>query len=279
MRKKSVLSFALALFALAPLAPAQISETYELVVPVGGAGRGTELHFPQFDPQRGQLFGVQVEYFAEANGTARVENMNRSTATVSLLSTYGVAVQAFEGEILMLSSTDNLHVQRLDPFDGILDYDGQSGFQIALGGTTAVQSTAVGPDDAAFGNFLGRKGVKLNASGLQINTAYGLDLGDVNSRMNFQVTMRLTYTYIPNGEPLLYDVFPNISLSKEKFAAQQQDQKRSQGEEAKAANQNSGSSGEKRAAPSRKPAANPEKEIAQKRASLSSRRQAQQQER
>lgn len=280
MRKRSVLSFALALAAAAPLASAQTHETYELAVPVAGDGRAQELNFPQFDPDRGQLLAVKIEYSTKAFGAARVENMDRSAATVSLLSTFGVAVHAFDGEILMLSSSDNLHVQRLDAFDGNLDYDGASGFQVPIEAATAVQSRAIEPQDAAFDEFIGRTAATLNASGLQINTAYGLNNGDVGSRMSFQLVMRLTYAYVPNGTPLQYDDFDDDNNAQEKRLSQQQQQqkrKAAQAAPSKAANQNAGSSGPKQSSQVRRPAPAKEKLIAVKRIALASRKYAAQQ--
>lgn len=149
---------------------------------------------PQFDPSLGTLTNVTITVAVNASTQLRVENRD----TTPWL-TYAASKVTATGTVAGYSSTatlTNSHTATLSEYDGVLDYSGKSGFNVAVVGTDF--GSAV-PSD--FTPFIGTRTVPLIAS------ATGAGIYDGPGDYAFGVTTRasaivtVTYDFSPPACP------------------------------------------------------------------------------
>ena len=141
---------------------------------------------PQFDPAIGTLTNVTVTVSANVQSTFFTENRDRRAWDTT--TTAHATVSAFVDTLSASTLIEPSHTQNLTAFDGVIDYDGTSGFTASDSGTgTASNSTSV------VAPFIGVGTVPLTAS--SVATASYTGSGFYRFIVNTSASAIVTVTY------------------------------------------------------------------------------------
>ena len=152
------------------------------------------LELPDFDTSLGTLTGVQLTYFGEIQGDAKVESLDMTAAmvTVNLSAELSFTLQGDLRKVLIPTISESVS---LTPFDGTIDYAGGSGNDF---GKLATSESESGPLFASnFGQYTdGVMNVfEVNAAAASSATGSGNIVSQFGSRALARV--RIVYTYEP----------------------------------------------------------------------------------
>ena len=141
---------------------------------------------PKFDPTLGTLTNVVVSVAANASTRFWVENrdtIERSTYAASRVTATGTAAG-----YAATTTITNLHTATLSAYDGVLDYGGTSGFNVAVVGS---DSGSIVPSDLT--PFIGTGTVPLVAAATAVGVYEGS--GDYRFIVNARASAIVTVTY------------------------------------------------------------------------------------
>jgi hypothetical protein len=168
----------------------------------GDASWTSPLGFAQFDPTFGTLLDVRVTVEGNIAGSASIENLGATPASVQLQLDGTVSVSTTGGQVLATSQTEAGAGAYLGAYNGTIDLNGglDSGKIISNIVGTAASTSTILPGTSGFAAFLGIGPVTLAASGSIASTETGD--GNLQNLIEAQagatVTVQYDYT-APSG--------------------------------------------------------------------------------
>lgn len=156
---------------------------------------------PRFDGSLGELRSVELRVEAHLEGTAELENLTGSPASLStmLAALVTLARPAPGGTVITTAQPSQPRTDNLGAFDGIVDHAGASGSETTLTDDHTSTISLVSPADLTL--FTGTGSITLPAAGTDTSTGpTGPDAAvDLSTRVGATVTV--TYTYITDTRP------------------------------------------------------------------------------
>jgi hypothetical protein len=162
------------------------------------------LDVPQFDPALGTLVEARISVTPHFGSTLRAENTDTfAPQTVTLLFA-GTVMVSRNGSMLAAASTGGYVSQFLLPFDGTVDFSGNSGMSQSLNDDQG-STVSIHPDSPQFAGFLAQFG-STKAMHLQVEAVldpecdpYGNPAIVFESRTATAPEITVTYVYSTSG--------------------------------------------------------------------------------
>ena len=160
----------------------------------------------QFNSAQGHLESVQIKIYGNIAGNLGVENIEDKFNYISgtIGSTFGAYLPSEQSAFVSLYLAGTGSVVR-DPFDGQLDYGGQSGYTFSL--STDGDRAETYLDDPTFSLFVGTGIVPIEMVALHFSSATAGEGTPIqNASFSSLGKMEITYTYgeVPEPTSLLF---------------------------------------------------------------------------
>jgi hypothetical protein len=193
--------------------------THSTSIPLSSTNWSHVALLPRFNTALGTLEGVSVSLSGHIEGTARYENLDQSSATITINFTADLKVRRPDTNAVLLSSTPAFHqVDQAAAFDGTIDFAGPSGETLSTISSTA-NSTFVPPfplnamDQALF---VGAGNAVFTASATGLSSGMGSGNLIVGFTQLASAVLSVTYTYTP---PFIQDCNNNGIVDSQDIAA------------------------------------------------------------
>ncbi|MGC8989117.1 MAG: choice-of-anchor E domain-containing protein [Verrucomicrobiia bacterium] len=170
------------------------------------------LSFPKFNTSLGSITSVFLLFEAELAGSGGAEHTGSQSATV----TFTLAANFWlrrpdNSNLIALTLSDSSWSKECTSFDGVIDFQGQSGLTVnnyTVSG--AGQTTLTSPGDLAL--FTGSDSISLPVSAIGQSGFSGSGNLFLIVRSGARVGLTVTYTYTPVPEPSVVGLVSGLGL-------------------------------------------------------------------
>lgn len=194
-----VVVLALALQALAVRASADVV-TYTTTVPLETTNWTRVASLPRYNTALGVLEGVNVAINGHVEGTAKYENLDSQSATITIDFTANLNVKRPDNNAVLLTSSPSFHkVDTVSAYDHVLDFGGTSGAAYnAISQNSTTQVVPPFPLSAADqALFVGAGNVVFTVTATGQSSATGAGNLVSSFSQKASATLTVTYTYTP----------------------------------------------------------------------------------
>ena len=198
---------------LAPLNAAQASTlTYESTVDLEKTNFETQISLPKFDSSLGNLESVLFELSANVQGSVELENRDAQAALVTGNLAAEIGLKKPDNSLLLVALPTASVEQKLNKYDGTLDFDGTSGVKLTDISNTKEESTLLTiPND--FTPFVGDGSFNLLVEAIGNSTATGAGNLLAGFETYAGATVAVSYTYAKKDEPTPRKKVPESGVS------------------------------------------------------------------
>ncbi len=167
--------------------------SYTDTIPLTATNWDQQLTLPRFDPAVGVLTEIEFLLTGKVNGTAKIENLDAASATVTAQSYATVRLQRPDGTFITMATPIASRSARLATFDGIIDFAGGSGTIISgIDGIDISERTVLtAPTDLVA--FTGADEIALQVNTTGASNASGA--GNLGLSFSTLVSAAITVTY------------------------------------------------------------------------------------
>ena len=198
---------------LAPITAAQASTlTYESAVDLEKTNFETQISLPKFDSSLGNLESVLFELSANVQGSVELENRDAQAALVTGNLAAEIGLKKPDNSLLLVALPTASVEQKLNKYDGTLDFDGTSGVKLTDISNTKEESTLLTiPND--FTPFVGDGSFNLLVEAIGNSTATGAGNLLAGFETYAGATVAVSYTYAKKDEPKPRKKVPESGVS------------------------------------------------------------------
>lgn len=186
---------------LAPINAAQATTlTYESTVDLEKTNFEKQISLPQFDSSLGDLESVLFELSGNVQGSVELENRDAQAALVTGNLAAEIGLKRPDDSLLLLALPTASVEQKLNKYDGKLDFDGTSGVTLTDISNTKKESKSLTiPDN--FTPFIGDGSFNLLVEAIGNSTATGAGNLLAGFETYAGATVAVSYTYAKKEEP------------------------------------------------------------------------------
>ncbi|MEL6460015.1 MAG: choice-of-anchor E domain-containing protein [Cyanobacteria bacterium J06621_15] len=186
---------------LAPINAAQASTlTYESTVDLEKTNFEKQISLPKFDSSLGDLESVLFELSANVQGSVELENRDAQAALVTGNLAAEIGLKRPDNSLLLVALPTASVEQKLNKYDGILDFQGDSGVKLTDISNTQEESKLLTiPND--FRPFIGDGSFNLLVEAIGNSTATGAGNLLAGFETYAGATVAVSYTYAKRDEP------------------------------------------------------------------------------
>ena len=186
---------------LAPINAAQASTlTYTSTVDLEKTNFEKQIFLPKFDSSLGNLESVLFELSANVQGSVELENRDAQAALVTGNLAAEIGLKKPDNSLLLVALPTASVEQKLNKYDGTLDFDGTSGVKLTDISNTKEESTLLTiPND--FTPFVGDGSFNLLVEAIGNSTATGAGNLLAGFETYAGATVAVSYTYAKKDEP------------------------------------------------------------------------------
>ena len=198
---------------LAPITAAQASTlTYESAVDLEKTNFETQISLPKFDSSLGNLESVLFELSANVQGSVELENRDAQAALVTGNLAAEIGLKKPDNSLLLVALPTASVEQKLNKYDGTLDFDGTSGVKLTDISNTKEESALLTiPND--FTPFVGDGSFNLLVEAIGNSTATGAGNLLAGFETYAGATVAVSYTYAKKDEPTPRKKVPDSGVS------------------------------------------------------------------
>ena len=198
---------------LAPITAAQASTlTYESTVDLEKTNFETQISLPKFDSSLGNLESVLFELSANVQGSVELENRDAQAALVTGNLAAEIGLKKPDNSLLLVALPTASVEQKLNKYDGTLDFDGTSGVKLTDISNTKEESALLTiPND--FTPFVGDGSFNLLVEAIGNSTATGAGNLLAGFETYAGATVAVSYTYAKKDEPTPRKKVPDSGVS------------------------------------------------------------------
>ena len=197
---------------LAPVNAAQASTlTYESTVDFKKTNFETQISLPKFDSSLGNLESVLFELSANVQGSVELENRDAQAALVTGNLAAEIGLKKPDNSLLLVALPTASVEQKLNKYDGKLDFDGTSGVKLTDISNTKEESALLTiPND--FTPFVCDGSFNLLVEAIGNSTATGAGNLLAGFETYAGATVAVSYTYAKKDEPTPRKKVPESSV-------------------------------------------------------------------
>lgn len=186
---------------LAPINAAQATTlTYESTVDLEKTNFEKQISLPQFDSSLGDLESVLFELSGNVQGSVELENRDAQAALVTGNLAAEIGLKRPDDSLLLVALPTASVEQKLNKYDGKLDFDGTSGVTLTDISNTKKESKSLTiPDN--FTPFIGDGSFNLLVEAIGNSTATGAGNLLAGFETYAGATVAVSYTYAKKEEP------------------------------------------------------------------------------
>lgn len=186
---------------LVPINAAQATTlTYESTVDLEKTNFEKQISLPQFDSSLGDLESVLFELSGNVQGSVELENRDAQAALVTGNLAAEISLKQPDNSLLLVALPTASVEQKLNKYDGTLDFDGTSGVTLTDISNTKKESTSLTiPDN--FTPFVGDGSFNLLVEAIGNSTATGAGNLLAGFETYAGATIAVSYTYAKKEEP------------------------------------------------------------------------------
>ncbi|MEO0935293.1 MAG: choice-of-anchor E domain-containing protein [Cyanobacteria bacterium J06641_2] len=186
---------------LAPINAAQASTlTYKSTVDLEKTNFEKQISLPKFDSSLGDLESVLFELSANVQGSVELENRDAQAALVTGNLAAEIGLKRPDNSLLLVALPTASVEQKLNKYDGILDFQGDSGVKLTDISNTQEESKLLTiPND--FRPFIGDGSFNLLVEAIGNSTATGAGNLLAGFETYAGATVAVSYTYAKRDEP------------------------------------------------------------------------------
>lgn len=186
---------------LAPINAAQATTlTYESTVDLEKTNFEKQISLPQFDSSLGDLESVLFELSGNVQGSVELENRDAQAALVTGNLAAEIGLKRPDDSLLLVALPTASVEQKLNKYDGKLDFDGTSGVTLTDISNTKKESKSLTiPDN--FTPFIGDGSFNLLIEAIGNSTATGAGNLLAGFETYAGATVAVSYTYAKKEEP------------------------------------------------------------------------------
>lgn len=198
---------------LAPINAAQASTlTYESTVDLEKTNFEKQISLPKFDSSLGNLESVLFELSANVQGSVELENRDAQAALVTGNLAAEIGLKKPDNSLLLVALPTASVEQKLNKYDGKLDFDGTSGVKLTDISNTKEESALLTiPND--FTPFVGDGSFNLLVEAIGNSTATGAGNLLAGFETYAGATVAVSYTYAKKDEPTPRKKVPESGVS------------------------------------------------------------------
>lgn len=186
---------------LAPINAAQATTlTYESTVDLEKTNFEKQISLPKFDSSLGDLESVLFELSGNVQGSVELENRDAQAALVTGNLAAEIGLKRPDDSLLLVALPTASVEQKLNKYDGKLDFDGTSGVTLTDISNTKKESKSLTiPDN--FTPFIGDGSFNLLVEAIGNSTATGAGNLLAGFETYAGATVAVSYTYAKKEEP------------------------------------------------------------------------------
>lgn len=186
---------------LAPINAAQATTlTYESTVDLEKTNFEKQISLPKFDSSLGDLESVLFELSGNVQGSVELENRDAQAALVTGNLAAEIGLKRPDDSLLLVALPTASVEQKLNKYDGKLDFDGTSGVTLTDISNTKKESKSLTiPDN--FTPFIGDGSFNLLIEAIGNSTATGAGNLLAGFETYAGATVAVSYTYAKKEEP------------------------------------------------------------------------------
>ena len=198
---------------LAPINAAQASTlTYKSTVDLEKTNFEKQIFLPKFDSSLGNLESVLFELNANVQGSVELENRDAQAALVTGNLAAEIGLKKPDNSLLLVALPTASVEQKLNKYDGTLDFDGTSGVKLTDISNTKEESALLTiPND--FTPFVGDGSFNLLVEAIGNSKATGAGNLLAGFETYAGATVAVSYTYAKKDEPTPRKKVPESGVS------------------------------------------------------------------
>ncbi|MEM7579290.1 MAG: choice-of-anchor E domain-containing protein [Cyanobacteria bacterium P01_A01_bin.80] len=197
---------------LAPINAAQASMlTYKSTVDLEKTNFEKQINLPKFDSSLGELESVLFELSGNVQGSVELENRDAQAALVTGNLAAEISLKKPDNSLLLVALPTTSVEQKLNKYDGTLDFDGTSGVTLTdISNTKQESASLTNPDD--FTPFIGDDSFNLLLEAIGNSKATGAGNLLAGFETYAGATIKVSYTYANKDEPIRKRKVPESGL-------------------------------------------------------------------
>ncbi|MEA5598473.1 choice-of-anchor E domain-containing protein [Rivularia sp. UHCC 0363] len=187
---------------LAPINAVQASTIrYENLIDLEKTNFKKQITLPKFNSNLGDLESVLFELSGEVQGSIELENRDAQAAVITGNLAAEISLKKPDNSLLLVSLPTASVTQKLDAYDGSLDFGGTSGVTLTKISNTKKESAFFTVKDD-FTPFIGDGSFKLFVEAIGNSKATGAGNLLAGFETYAGATVAVSYTYVKKDEPI-----------------------------------------------------------------------------